>query len=114
MDGWNKERVLGKAPQNAAYSYVFRDEIAPYWEIANQYVLSDDTFASNLDGSFVAHQYTVAAYSSSAVDFPSSLWGCDGGSGDTIGTLTLKRKKGRRSRRVLRTRRSRPRPTPRA
>ena len=50
-------------------------------------------FASNLDGSFVAHQYAVAAYASHAVDGPpSSDWGCEGGQSDTIATLTKSRK----------------------
>ncbi len=94
MDGWDKERVLGSAPPDPAYTYVNQGDIAQYWTIAKRYALSDNTFASNLDGSFVAHQYTVAAYSSAAVDFPVSLWGCEGTGGDTIATLTPQRKHG--------------------
>ncbi len=52
-------------------------------------------FASNLDGSFVAHQYIVAAYSSKAVDFPLTMWGCEGGKTDTVTTLTKRRAIGR-------------------
>jgi len=94
MDGWNGEKAGIGHPVNYAYAYVPRDQIAPYWTIAKQYVLADETFASNLDGSFVAHQYVVAAYSSRAVDYPLSLWGCGGGSGDTVPTLTPRRGRG--------------------
>ena len=48
-------------------------------------------FASNLDGSFVAHQYAVAAYASRAVDSPTVEWGCEGIPGDAVPTLTKER-----------------------
>ena len=91
MDGWNKEEAGFGAPANAPYAYVPRAQIAPYWTMANQYVLADHMFASNLDGSFIAHQYAVAAYASEAVDFPQSYWGCEGGKLDTVPTLTSQR-----------------------
>ena len=94
MDGWNGEKAGLGHPDNYAYAYVPRDEIEPYWTLARQYVLGDETFASNLDGSFVAHQYVVAAYSSRAVDYPLSIWGCGGGTGDTVPTLTPRRGRG--------------------
>ena len=86
-DGWNQERELGSVPPNPAYSYVPQKQIAPYWALAAQYVLSDETFSSNLDGSFIAHQYAVAAYASHGYDFPSSAWGCEGGPSDTVETI---------------------------
>ncbi|HET6275032.1 MAG TPA: alkaline phosphatase family protein [Candidatus Cybelea sp.] len=96
MDGWNQEGTLPSAPANAAYSYVPKSETAPYWTMAKQYVLADNTFASNLDGSFVAHQYIVAAYAKSTVDFPvGQVWGCAGGKTDTVGTITKKRTYGK-------------------
>jgi phospholipase C len=88
MDGWNRQNNSPNTPKNGAYSYVPRSQIKPYWTIAGEYVLSDRTFASNLDGSFVAHQYVVAAYASSAVDYPVGPWGCEGGQSDTVTTLT--------------------------
>ncbi len=96
MDGWNRERVSLNAPKHAAYAYVPRREIEPYWQIAQQYVLGDRAFASNLDGSFIAHQYIIAAYASHAVDYPLSYWGCEGGKTDTVPTLTSKRVLGKR------------------
>jgi phospholipase C len=91
MDGWNQEGGYGSYPSNAAYSYVKKSQIAPYWTMAKQYVLADETFSSNLDGSFIAHQYTVAAYASHAVNFPAGIWGCAGGSGDRLPTLKKNR-----------------------
>ena len=35
-------------------------------------------FASNLDGSFVAHQYAIAAYASHSVDWPTVILGMRG------------------------------------
>ncbi|HVN68234.1 MAG TPA: alkaline phosphatase family protein [Candidatus Binatia bacterium] len=91
MDGWNNEFAGIGHPVNFAYGYVPRKQIEPYWEMAKAYVLADRMFASNLDGSFIAHQYVVAAYASDAVDFPITSWGCWGGKTDTISTLTQAR-----------------------
>jgi phospholipase C len=62
--------------------------------MAKQYVLADRMFASNFDGSsFVAHQYLIAAQSSSAVNYPNlTEWGCEGGPNDTIQTLDQNRR----------------------
>ena len=62
--------------------------------MAGQYVLADNAFASQLDESFVAHQYLIAAQAASTVDLPLGEWGCDGGPSDTVSTLTKKRKIG--------------------
>ncbi len=94
MDGWLGEGSALSAPPNPEYSYVPQQQIEPYWQMAQQYVLADNTFASNLDGSFVAHQYIVAAYASGAVDAPYSLWGCQGGPTDLVHTLTAQRSRG--------------------
>ncbi len=91
MDGWNSESAGFGAPKDFAYAYTPRSEVAPYWQIAKEYVLADRTFASNLDGSFIAHQYSVAAYAARGVDFPVGAWGCEGGSQDTLATLTDER-----------------------
>jgi phospholipase C len=91
MDGWNNEKATLHAPANAPYSYVAQSEIQPYWTLAKQYVLSDETFASNLDASFVAHQYAVAGYADRTVNGPAGPWGCEGGKPDTTPILTKKR-----------------------
>ena len=94
MDGWEQEKSEPGAPKTLAYSNVPQSEIAPYWTLAREYVLADHMFASNLDGSFVAHQYGVAAYASHAVDYPVGSWGCEGGKIDTVDTLTKNRSQG--------------------
>ena len=93
MDGWDKEATY-LAPKHAPYAYVPEAQVDPYWKMAQQYVLADKMFASNLDGSFIAHQYIVAAYASRAVDAPENQWGCEGGSADKIYQLTAKRTHG--------------------
>ena len=87
MDGWKNEGTSG-GPIDAPYSYVPRREVKPYWTLAKQYVLADQMFTSNLDASFVSHQYAIAAYASSAVDLPQGQWGCKAGPGDILNTLT--------------------------
>jgi len=94
MDGWNEERVGFRGPTNAPYAFVPKGQVKPYWDMAGQYVLGDRTFSSNLDASFVAHQYIVAAYASRAVDFPSTYWGCEGGKLDGLQTLNPDRSYG--------------------
>ena len=98
MDGFDKEQVScghGFPPcpsTTPQYAYVPQSEIKPYFAMAQQYVLADKMFASNFDGSsFISHQYIIGAQANSTVDFPQTTWGCDGGSKDTIDTLTQQR-----------------------
>jgi phospholipase C len=95
-DGWNDEQTCcGSPPPNFAYAYAPRSQVAPYWDMATSYVLADNMFQSNLDGSFVAHQYIVAAYAKGTVDYPSSaIWGCPGGPHDVVSTLNVDRSYG--------------------
>jgi len=70
---------------NLAYAYVQPSETALYFKMAKQYVLADDFFSSQLDGSYVGHQYLIAAQAGSAVDYPTTTpWGCDSPTGTTI------------------------------
>jgi phospholipase C len=104
MDGFANEgdshRCPGKAGV-AVYQYVDPTQIAPYWEIAEQYVLADHMFQTQGSGSFTAHQDLIrggtcfkncpAPYmrAKSLVDFPTSApWGCDGPPGDKTSVLT--------------------------
>jgi phospholipase C len=48
-------------------------------------------FQSQLDESFVAHQYIIAAQAQSSVNVPDSYWGCPGGTIDSVATITKKR-----------------------
>jgi len=74
------------------YSFVPHSETKPYFDIASQYVLADEMYASNFDASsFVSHQYIIAGQAQSSINYPVSLWGCPGGPGDTIGTVGQQR-----------------------
>jgi phospholipase C len=103
MDGFNLERLLGHPkltyPQ---YGYVPASQTKLYFEMANQYVLADNMFQSNIDASFAAHQYLIAAQaggngtSGAAANIPSGRWGCDYGQGDKVDTLNADRSVGPR------------------
>ncbi len=91
LDGWNNAEACCNQPANFGYAYAIPSEVKPYWTMAKQYVLADHMFQSNLDGSFVSHQYAIAAYADQTVNFPSSDWGCPGGAEDRVETLTQQR-----------------------
>jgi phospholipase C len=89
-DGFDQEMSWG-GPNNPEYVYVPHKESKPYFDMAREWVLADKTFQSNLDESFVAHQYIIAAQAKSSVDLPGGAWGCNGGQYDTITTITKDR-----------------------
>jgi phospholipase C len=96
MDGFDLESVNGTYGRDPTYGFVPPDESKPYFEIARQYVLADRMFTSNIDESFVSHQYAIAGQSQSAVDLPSQGWGCDSRGRDWVLTLTEKRGYGKK------------------
>jgi len=73
------------------YVYVPHSESKPYFDMAHEFVLADRMFASQLDESFVAHQYIIAAQADSSVNVPTAQWGCEGRSGDEVMTITRQR-----------------------
>ncbi len=81
---------------NAAYQYVQQSDVQGYWNMAQQYVLADHFFESQLDGSFQGHQYLIAAQAETTWGIPSngSIWGCDGGATDTVELLNTSTKPG--------------------
>ncbi len=91
MNGFDKEEWQCGTPRfsscpnaNPPYSYVPHSETQPYFDMGEQYVVADQMYASNLDGSsFISHQYIIAGQSEEAVNYP-DVWGCEGGSGDII------------------------------
>jgi phospholipase C len=87
MDGFDREYVTGKHPAHPAYGYVPHDETVPYFDIASQYVLADRMFTSQLDASFVSHQYIIAGQAQHSVDVPTVQWGCSGNGTDFVETL---------------------------
>jgi phospholipase C len=78
--------------KTAEYQYVNPSQIAPYWDIADEYVLADHMFQTQGSGSYTAHQDLIrgattidSSQTESLVDFPTQHpWGCD----SPAGTLT--------------------------
>lgn len=102
MDGFNKEYVGCGGPSPSSppcpnkhpqYVYVPHDESRPYFDMANEWVLADNLFQSQLDGSFTAGQYTIAAQAHSSVDLPTG-GPCGDGSEDQIATINQQRQIG--------------------
>jgi phospholipase C len=86
MDGFDRE-VQSGGPPNGQYAYVPANESKPYWDMAHEWVVADRMFASQVDESFVAHQYIIAAQAQSSVNVPFFYWGCGGGKTDDVETL---------------------------
>ncbi|MGC9992564.1 MAG: alkaline phosphatase family protein [Candidatus Cybelea sp.] len=77
------------------YSYVPQSETKPYFYLGEHYVLADQMYASNVDASsFISHQYIIAGQASSAVNYPSAWWGCEGTYSNYIATLNSGRQYG--------------------
>ncbi len=93
MDGFDLEGLYG-GPLQGQYAYVPHAETKPYFDMAHEWVLADRMFQSQLDESFVAHQYVIAAQAHSAVNVPGFEWGCEGPPGDEVATLTHQRSYG--------------------
>jgi phospholipase C len=97
-NGFDKEYVScgSQCPYpHPMYGFVPRSESKPYFDMASQYVLADRMFTSHLDASsFISHQYIIRANASSSVDYPSGIWGCDGGPSDTVNTINQQRQIG--------------------
>jgi phospholipase C len=91
MNGFNEEAASYGAPPNPQYVYVPHKESKPYFDMAHEGVLADRMFSSQLDESFVAHQYIIAAQAQSSVNVPDGPWGCPGGPNDSVQTITIDR-----------------------
>ncbi|HVN68140.1 MAG TPA: alkaline phosphatase family protein [Candidatus Binatia bacterium] len=87
MDGWDLSEFgpdgSGTPTCTYTYQYVDPNDIAPYWDMAQQYVLADHTFQTQGSGSFTAHQDLIAggtqiSDTEALIDNPSYFpWGCD-------------------------------------
>ncbi|MGC1379422.1 MAG: alkaline phosphatase family protein [Candidatus Baltobacteraceae bacterium] len=90
MNGFDKVPFQSGQPE-CAYPYQYTDpsQIAPYWDIAQQYVLAEHMFTTQGSSSFTAHQDLIAGGTTvtssppkAMVDLPSCsgtncVWGCD-------------------------------------
>jgi phospholipase C len=99
MDGFSlAKRALKKGVDIPAgrypYRYVNPTEIAPYWDIAKEYVLGDHMFPTQSSGSFTAHQDLIAGGTpvgggKNVIDFPSPpFWGCNAAPGTVTSLIT--------------------------
>ncbi|MGB8627608.1 MAG: alkaline phosphatase family protein [Candidatus Cybelea sp.] len=71
MNGFSTESIdcyakHGQCPPRdvAAYGYVPKAEVQPYWDMAEQYTFADELFQTNQGPSFPAHQYLISGTSS--------------------------------------------------
>jgi phospholipase C len=60
MNGFDTEHIAPQLPPLYQYSYLRHSEIAPYWAMAQQYVLADHMFPTEFGPSFTAHQNLIA------------------------------------------------------
>jgi phospholipase C len=85
---------IGSTPGTYVYEYVNPSQIAPYWDLAKQYVLADHMFQTQGSGSFTAHQDLIRGGTGigggkALIDFPSdNVWGCDATQGTTTSLIT--------------------------
>jgi phospholipase C len=96
MDGFNLERQFaapnckaGTIVDSIPYRYMDHPEIAPYRDLASQYVLADHMFPTEFGTSFTAHQDLIAGTTHIDADrwevnTPTlQPWGCDAPKGTT-------------------------------
>ena len=91
MDGWDIARSDGLS----SYTYVQQSDVAPYWELAQQYAFADRMFQSNTGPSFPAHLYLISGQSDSVVGLPfnnnnpgpGNFWSCAAPPGTLVTTL---------------------------
>jgi phospholipase C len=67
---FGKEHANCPGYQRPEYAHVPASELAPYYDIAQQYVLGDEMFSSTGNPTFEAHQYAIAAQSDDAKNQP--------------------------------------------
>jgi len=99
MDGFDivGSNADGSGPPVCTYPYQYVDpsQIAPYWDIAKEYVLADHTFQTQGSGSFTAHQDLIAGGTQlnsdeALIDNPTYFpWGCD--ANRSVVTAVIKR-----------------------
>ena len=73
------------------YVYVPHDQSQPYFDMAHEGALADRMFQSQLDESFVAHQYIIAAQAAWSADLPDGAWGCEDNAYSEVAMITTQR-----------------------
>ncbi len=101
MDGFDKIPRAGDVPECLyPYQYVNPSDIAPYWDLAQQYVLAEHMFTVQGSSSFTGHQDliaggTIVAPNEAMVNLPSCSggncrWGCDAPAGTHTSLISRK------------------------
>jgi phospholipase C len=90
MNGFDKEFSFGNF-NNSQYVYVPHDQSKPYFDMAHEGALADRMFQSQLDESFVAHQYIIAAQAAWSANLPGGDWGCENHEAAEVATITTQR-----------------------
>ena len=89
MDGFDTTPAscIGVPPSSAyPYGYLPYAEVKPYWDIAKQFSVADNMFASQTGPSYPGHMFIIAGTSGNQTDDPSNalIWGCDSPAGTTV------------------------------
>jgi phospholipase C len=99
MNGFDKPFTIGTTTPagKLPYSYLAHKAIAPYWAMAQQYVLADHMFPTMFGQSYTGHLDLIAGTTdltptSAEVERPSNVpWGCDAPKGTTTSLLNPQR-----------------------
>ena len=81
---------MGRAAHNPEYVYVPHNESKPYFDMGHEGVVADNMFQSQLDESFVAHQYVIAAQANWSVDLAQRAHGAATAAGTTRSQIISK------------------------
>jgi phospholipase C len=93
MDGWLSVSTHPQQEPEFPYAYVPREQIEPYWTMAEQYTFGDRMFQSNGGPSFPAHLYLIAGQSEYTANNPNHIetghyaWGCDSPENATVSVI---------------------------
>ena len=93
MDGWDEVDTLPKQSPDFPYAFVPREQVEPYWTMAEQYTFGDRMFQSNTGPSYPAHLYLVAGQSDFTANNPNHIetghfaWGCDSPQNATVSMI---------------------------
>jgi phospholipase C len=93
--GFDLEQCTGRAPVDAAFSYVDPSTITQYTALASQYAFADHVFQSNEGPSLPAHLYLIAATSGAQgsqfniSENDGTPAGCNAPAGKTVPTIDM-------------------------
>jgi phospholipase C len=94
MDKFDLNPAGGGTIGTFAYSYLQRTAVAPYWTIAQRYVLADHMFPTMWGPSYTGHLTLIASMANlsstvSEADLPTQFpWGCDAPAGTITTTVS--------------------------